>query len=75
MGFRHRGNMCMWGGRLLTSTIVFLISALGNIFLRTVDPPCGAFWGRNARACVCVCIQYVCVSACARVSTYACAQI
>lgn len=44
-----------WGGPLLTSTIVFLICALGSIFLRTVDPPCGAFKERSV--CVCgVCV-------------------
>lgn len=47
---------CLRGDWLLTSTIVFLISALGNIFLRTVDPPCGAFRGeKRAHMCASVC--------------------
>lgn len=54
--------VCVGGGWLLTSTIVFLISALGNIFLRTVDPPCGAFFG--GEMCVCACMD-VWFSACA----------
>lgn len=49
------GDVCVcWGGALLTSTIVFLICALGSIFLRTVDPPCAAFKERS----VCVCVVY-----------------
>lgn len=57
--------MWVWGGWLLTSTIVFVISALGNIFLRTVDPPCGAFWGEKwMRVWASVCTD-VCISACA----------
>lgn len=55
---------CLKGDWLLTSTIVFLISALGNIFLRTVDPPCGAFRGeKRAHMCASVC-TYTCVLTC-----------
>lgn len=49
-----------WGFPLLTSTIVFLICALGSIFLRTVDPPCGAFKERSV--CVCCYCLYTIVS-------------